>query len=144
MSHHTLNYTQRIRQKGHRLTPQRQIILDTICAMGRHATAHEIYEQVHSAVPTINQATVYRALHFFCDLQLLVSAKIGGQTVYEIATPTPHHHLVCRQCGRVEALADYHFHDLIEHIVTEHHFAPENNHLTILGLCAACQSTTDQ
>ncbi|MCP4425021.1 MAG: hypothetical protein GY803_11045 [Chloroflexi bacterium] len=42
VSHHTLNYEQ-----GYRLTPHRQITLDAVCAIGRHATANEIYERIH-------------------------------------------------------------------------------------------------
>lgn len=139
MSHNKLNYAERIHEKGCRLTPQRQIILDTLCSMGSHATASDIYDQVHGRTPAINRATVYRTLSFFCELKVLVSGEIGGQTVYEIATPTPHHHLVCHECGHSETLADYHFTQLIQHLVEEHQFQPEISHLTISGLCRQCQ-----
>ncbi|MEJ2747609.1 MAG: Fur family transcriptional regulator [Anaerolineae bacterium] len=143
MTHNTLNYAERIHERGYRLTPQRQIILDTLCSMGGHATAGDVFDQVHAQVPAINRATVYRTLSFFCELEVLVSGDIDGQTVYEIATPTPHHHLVCRECGHIETLADYHLTQLIEHLVEEHHFQPEINHLTISGLCRQCQQKNE-
>jgi Fur family transcriptional regulator, ferric uptake regulator len=139
MSHDQLNYVERVHEQGGRMTPQRQIILDTICSIGRHVNAGDIYDRVHATADHIDRATVYRTLAFFCDLQVLVSAEIDGQTVYEIAAPTPHHHLVCRQCGHVDMLANHHFDQLVKHLVDEHHFQPEINHLTITGLCAACQ-----
>ncbi len=139
MTHHTLDYKQRLHKQGCRLTPQRQIILDTICAMDGHATANEIYARVHADMPAINRATVYRTLAFFCDLQVLGSGKIDGKTIYEIAAPTPHHHLVCRQCGQVDTLDNLHFEQLTGHLIAEHNFQPDINHLTISGLCANCQ-----
>jgi len=143
MSHDQLNYIERVREQGGRMTPQRQIILDAVCAIGRHTTACAIYDRVHTTTPAINRATVYRTLAFFCDLQIIVSAEIDGQTVYEIADPTPHHHLVCRKCGYVTTLADHHLNQFIQHLVEEHRFQPEINHLTISGLCAACQEDTN-
>lgn len=139
MSHDKLNYIERIHEQGGRMTPQRQIILDAVCTIGHHTTANEIYERVHATTPAINRATVYRTLAFFCDLQIVVSAEIDGKTVYEIAESTPHHHLVCCQCGHVTMFANHHFDDLVQHLVEEHHFQPKLNHLTIPGLCAACQ-----
>lgn len=143
MSHDQLNYVERVHEQGGRMTPQRQIILDTVCAMGCHTTASDIYGRVQATTPHIDRATVYRTLGFFCDLNVLVSAEIDGQTVYEIAAPTPHHHLVCRKCGHVTTLANHHLNQFVQHLVEEHHFQPEINHLTISGLCAGCQEDTN-
>ncbi|MCB9422344.1 MAG: transcriptional repressor [Ardenticatenaceae bacterium] len=121
------------------MTPQRQIILDTICAIGEHTTASDIFDRVHAIATHIDRATVYRTLAFFCDLNVLVSAEIEGKTVYEIAAPTPHHHLVCRNCGHVTTLTNHHLDQFVQYLIEKHHFQPEINHLTITGLCAACQ-----
>lgn len=139
MTHDQLNYVERVHQQGGRMTPQRQLILDTICAIGQHTAANEIYDRVCTAAPHIDRATVYRTLAFFCELQILVSAEIDGKTVYEIAAPTPHHHLVCRQCGHVATLDNHHLDQFVQYLIDEHHFQPEINHLTISGLCAKCQ-----
>ena len=139
MPHHNSNYMQKIRDQGYRVTPQRQIVLDTICEHGGHATAGEIYESVNAQQPAINRATVYRILDFFCDLQLVAKAEIGGQTVFEVVGDTPHHHLVCRQCDHMMSLPDYHFTELAEHLLLEHDFEADLNHLAITGLCAECR-----
>lgn len=138
MSHKEQKFAAHIREQGYRFTPQRQLILDALCDMGSHATVEEIYEQVTETAPAINLATVYRNVHFLEELRLVVSAEIRGRTVYEIAEPTPHHHLVCRICGQVTALADHHFDDLVEHLAQEHHFKAEIDHLTISGVCQEC------
>ena len=79
MSHNTIDYVQQIRERGYRMTPQRQIVLDTVCAHGGHATASQIYDSVNDQQPAINRATVYRILDFFCELQLVAKADIGGR-----------------------------------------------------------------
>ncbi len=139
MTHTTDDYAGRLRRQGYRLTPQRRLILDTLCALGGHVTIGALYDEVHRRAPTIDRATVYRTLHFFTGLQLVVSAEIEGQTVYEIAPPTPHHHLVCQACGAVEGLADHHFEALAHHVLHEHGFELTLTHLTLPGLCHSCR-----
>ena len=67
MSHYNIDYVQKIRERGYRMTPQRQIVLDTVCEQGGHATARQSYEEVNSRQPAINPATVYRIMDFSCD-----------------------------------------------------------------------------
>ncbi|HSH05275.1 MAG TPA: Fur family transcriptional regulator [Anaerolineae bacterium] len=141
MSHHTLDFAQQLRQQGYRLTPQRQIIIDTLCHMGGHATINQIYDQVQQQAPAIDRATVYRSIHLFHDLGFVLSAQINGQTVYEIAAAHPHHHLVCEQCHTVIPLADHHFHHLAQHLLEEHGFLAHINHITVPGICADCRNT---
>ena len=143
MSHHQTNYAQKIRERGCRMTPQRQIVLDTVCAHGGHATAGEIYESVNAQQPAINRATVYRILDFFNEMQLIAKAEIGGRTVFELVGDSPHHHLVCRECGQVASLADHHFEVLAAHLLAEHGFRADLSHLAISGLCAECMAQQD-
>jgi Fe2+ or Zn2+ uptake regulation protein len=138
MTHNKQNFAARIREEGYRFTPQRQLILDSLCSLGGHATVEQIYERVAATAPSINLATVYRTVSFLEELNLVVSAEIQGKTFYEIADATPHHHLVCRACGSVTQLADYHLHDLTEHLADEHDFRAELDHLVIRGLCRDC------
>jgi len=138
MTHHQINYDKRIREQGYRLTPQRQIIMDTLCAIGDHATVGEVYDRVHEATPAIDRATVYRTLHFFRDLQLIAATEIDGEMRYEIVGVSPHHHLICRICGTEQELSDLHLHDLVEHLQQEHGFTAEITHLVIPGICHNC------
>ena len=140
MSHNEQDFARRLRELGYRLTPQRQLLLDTLCDMGGHATINQIYERVHARAPAIDKATIYRSIQLFNEHGFVLSANINGQTVYEIAEPEPHHHLVCQQCHQVIVLADHHFTELTEHLLQEHGFAANFSHLTIAGLCAVCLS----
>ena len=130
---------ERIREKGYRVTPQRQMILAAVRESGGHVTAVAVYDHIRTKLPSLNQATVYRTLDFLCELRLIAKAEIHGQVVYEVVQEERHHHLVCRQCGLVEELADHHLNELSQHLLTEHGFKAEVDHLAIPGLCAHCQ-----
>ncbi len=138
MSHDRLNYVERMRAQGYRVTPQRQMILDVICEGGGHVPFDEILQRVQSRAPTLNRATVYRTLDFLCKLRLVVAIELSGQTYYEIAGEEPHHHLVCRACGRMQALDNNLLRGLIEGVRREHGFTVDMDHIALLGLCDAC------
>jgi len=139
MSHDRSECATQIREHGFRVTPQRMLLLDAICEGNGHTTLDEIYERVKAKAPGINQTTVYRTLDFLCELRMVVSAEIEGHTVYEIASGTPHHHLVCRSCGSSHELTDYHFHELRDHLLQEHGFKADLDHLAITGVCKKCK-----
>jgi len=141
MSHQHWNYPELMRQRGFRVTPQRQLILDAVCEGGGHSTPEEIYERVRVKAPTLNRATVYRALDFLCELRLVVAAQIGGRWHYEIASETPHHHLICRQCNAELTLKHAAVRLFFEQIAHEQQFVVDMQHLTLFGLCRKCAAT---
>ena len=141
MSHDTFDLPAALRARGHRLTPQRHIILDALCATGGHVTVAELYERVQADFPAIDRSTVYRALGFFVELGLVAAADIGGATVYEIAPrqgECDHHHLVCRDCGGVLHVSGATFDTLAAQLAADHGFAADLNSLTIHGRCREC------
>jgi len=140
MSHQRWDFSSLLRKRGYRVTPQRLLILDAVCEGGGHTTAEEVYRRVQAKSPFINLATVYRTLDFLCDQRLVVAADVGGgRMVYEIAGDTPHHHLICRNCGQTEALADELVQGMVVEINKRYSFAVNVDHLVMFGLCKSCQ-----
>ena len=83
---------------------------------------------------------MYRALDLFVDLGLVVSAATAeGETVYEIARPEPHHHLLCRGCGREQEIDHNTVAQLFAVVEQRHGFHTDMDHLVLVGLCAECQ-----
>lgn len=141
MTHTTFDLAAALHHRGHRLTPQRQIIIDTLCETGGHVTVADLYERVHVRFPAIDRSTVYRALDFFVELGLVSAADVGGATVYEIASAEhdgAHHHLVCRDCGDIDHVPGEAFAVLAERLLADHGFAADVDSLTITGLCREC------
>lgn len=140
MTHDQVRWEETLWAAGHRVTQQRALILDAVCAGVGHTTLGEIYARVRRADRSVDRSTVYRALALFVGLGLVVAADTGrGETLYEIARPRPHHHLVCRRCGREDEIDDSALRALSEQIVRQHRFAVETDHLVLFGRCAACR-----
>jgi Fur family ferric uptake transcriptional regulator len=139
--HTTIDFTTLLHQHGRRVTPQRQMILDAIREGGGHSTPEEILQRVHTRSTAINTATVYRNLNFLVEMYLVMPCNVGGhRIVYEIAGTTPHHHLICHQCGRISTLPHTSAGSFFAKIAEEQGFIVETNHLALFGLCSACQA----
>ena len=142
MSHQNIDYVTLMHERGYRFTPQRQFILDAVCAGNGHTSVDEIFDRVHAKAPSLNRATVYRTLDFLRDMRLVVATEIDHQTLYEIAGETPHHHLVCRKCGSMQPLAHAAVMALFDQVDREQNFSVDMDHLTLLGLCQTCRGTS--
>lgn len=144
MPHQNWDYPALMRERGFRVTPQRQLILDAICAGEGHNTPDEIYARVRAKASALNRATVYRNLDFLCEMRLVVAAQIGGQRVYEIAGQTPHHHLICRTCNKMEKISHDSLKGLFAKIEREQEFTVDMDHVMLFGLCKKCKAKEER
>jgi len=140
VTHQEMGWEQRLGAAGHRVTRQRALILDAVCAGGGHTPLGDIYARVRKADRSIDRSTVYRALHLFVELGIVLAADTGdGETRYEIAKPQPHHHLVCRACGAEREIGDPALREMAEQVERDHGFRVATDHLVLFGLCTACR-----
>jgi len=139
MTHDTIGWEQALRRAGHRVTRQREIILDAVCAGGGHTPLGEVYARAHRQDPALDRSTVYRSLKLFMELDLVVAADTGdGETYFEIKHSQPHHHLVCRLCGAEQEIDDTVTQAMFEQVRERHGFEVVTDHLVLFGTCAAC------
>ena len=139
MSHYTIDYPEIIRAAGHRVTPQRVMILDAFCESGGHTTLGEVYARVRQLDSSIDRSTLYRTLKLFVELGLVVSADTGdGETYYEIAKPHRHHHLVCRQRGHEWEIDHSVMQPMFDQLLEAYGFIADSDHLVVFGLCKDC------
>ena len=140
MTHDTLPWENVLRRAGHRVTRQRGVILDAVCAGGGHVPLGEVYARARRHDPTLDRSTVYRALKLFAEVELVVVADTGdGETYYEIKRPEPHHHLVCRRCGCEQEFDDSLAQAMFAQVSRRHGFTVATDHLVLFGHCAACR-----
>jgi Fur family ferric uptake transcriptional regulator len=140
MTHDLLNYPQKMRGAGYRVTPQRKIILDAICEAGHGVTVEEILLRLRKKSPALDRATLYRNLIFLQQLHLVNAAGSGRARRFEIASVEPHYHLICRDCGFETALDRRYVELLGSMIQKEFQFVIDNDHLSFQGLCSQCSS----
>ena len=128
----------RLHERGLRVTPQRQQVLEAVDRLG-HATPDEICAEVQRIAPGVNLSTIYRTLELFEELGLIRHAHLGaGPPSYHAAHDQAHLHLVCEDCGSitegdVELAAE-----LVGRIRAAHGFATDVEHMAIAGRCAYC------
>ena len=83
-----------LRDKGLRLTPQRELVLSAVRELG-HATPEEVAEKVRQTHPGINLSTVYRNLETLENVGLVQHTHLGhGGATYHAAEELTHLHLV--------------------------------------------------
>jgi Fur family ferric uptake transcriptional regulator len=130
-----------LRQRGHKLTPQRQAILNILTQTQDHLTPAAIYERVHQEHPNIGLVTVYRTLELLAGMGLICEVHVGGSCrSYLIKRPSGHHHhLICSGCGTVVDFTDCDLSELEEKLCRETGFEIESHLLEFLGRCQDCQ-----
>jgi Fur family ferric uptake transcriptional regulator len=129
-----------LRQKGYRITPQRELIIDAIAHSEQHVSADQILESVQQHTSAINLATVYRTLELLTAQGLVSRLDLGdGCVVYATTHHGPHIHLVCRLCGQVID-ADYQTTaSLGKQLAEQYQFQADLTHISILGVCGNCR-----
>jgi len=132
------DWQKELRERGYRLTPQRQLVLEAVDVL-EHATPDDILSQVRRTASGVNISTVYRTLELLEELGLVSHAHLGhGAPTYHLADRHHHMHLVCRDCGAVleadVAVADV----LTDKLRASFGFESDMKHFAIFGRCAAC------
>jgi Fur family ferric uptake transcriptional regulator len=127
-------------EKGHRLTPQRMLVIEVLHNADRHISAEEIYAELHSRYPYANISTVYRTLELLKKLDLVTETDFGeGRVRYHVAEKGHHHHLVCHSCGKIIDLEESALSPLKDTLFQEYGFAADLRHLAISGECSGCR-----
>ncbi|MCX6396637.1 MAG: Fur family transcriptional regulator [Propionibacteriales bacterium] len=128
----------RLRASGHRLTPQRELVLAAVEALG-HATPDEIYAEVRTRSEAINLSTVYRTLELLDELGLIRHAHLTDRApTYHSAAGHEHSHLVCRGCHEVISIGRESMEGALTALAGAHGFVPDYGHLTVFGSCSDC------
>jgi|AFSR01.1.fsa_nt_gi Fur family ferric uptake transcriptional regulator/Fur family peroxide stress response transcriptional regulator len=132
----TQGVTELIRLRGLKLTPQRLAIVEYLQQCSHHPTAEEVLAAVNAKFPLASRATVYNTLNWLKENGYLAEIHEGGVMRFD-PNLEPHHHFVCRQCGRVEDVA-WEMVGPWPHCTLPERYLVEGFDLTLRGLCAAC------
>lgn len=129
-----------LRKAGHKVTPQRVLILRSILHATGHTTAAEILDEVKASYPYVDVSTVYRTLSVLKDMRLVSETHMGGgDAIYEWVSAERHHHLICRVCHAVIELDHQYLEALGAQLRADLAFHADIDHFAIFGRCAACQ-----
>jgi len=127
-----------LRERGYRLTPQRELILGAVHELG-HATPDEVLAHVRERASSVNISTVYRTLEVLEELGLVRHAHLSDRApTYHSVGGHEHFHLVCRNCRRVISVDLDVASGFVDRLSEDHGFVPDLGHLTVFGRCEEC------
>lgn len=131
-----------LHQSGHKMTPQRYMIVEVIQQADEHMSVHQILERVQERNPCVTLSTVYRTLEALQEVGLVREVHFPGvKTKYEAVEGNIHHHLVCRLCGTVVKLDALLPETLEKHLQEQYQFRAITFDLLATGICEQCWST---
>ncbi|HLF28962.1 MAG TPA: Fur family transcriptional regulator [Anaerolineae bacterium] len=93
-----------LRATGHRITAQRQVVLEVVESSPKHLDAETIYQRVREKDPQISLATVYRTLSVLKEMGLIEQSYLARNHTREYYEPVgapEHHHFTCLGCRTV-------------------------------------------
>jgi len=128
----------RIRDRGYRMTRQRQVVLEELAKVDSHPRADQIYQMVRRRIPHVSFGTIYRNLKTLQELGMISEIQQGHTARYD-GNSSPHHHFICRTCDRIIDVDDAGTADLDIPSLARMGYKVEQYRLQIFGTCPACQ-----
>jgi len=133
-----------LRQRGVRLTRQRQILLELIDKTGDHLDAEGLFRLAKERDAKINRVTVYRTLKMLKTGGLVDELDLmhhgGDQHYYETRLKQEHAHAICLRCGKVEEFYGEPLQRLRKQVETNLGFQVLLARTEVGGYCAHCQT----
>ncbi len=128
-----------LRAQGHRLTPQREAILQEVLRSSGHITPQDVARRVQRRMPAVNASTIYRTLTVLENLGVIRHSHLERGAEYHRTGEGEHVHLSCSRCGAADDLSMREAERLRTLVQRHHGFLPDLTHFAISGLCATCQ-----
>ncbi|MFH2132447.1 MAG: Fur family transcriptional regulator [bacterium] len=133
----------RLKQQGHRITPQRLAILRILSVSQGHPSAEMIYDQIKKEFPYTSFATVYKTISLAKALGEVLELEFSQDSNrYDGNRPFPHPHLICTRCKTIMDPDLDAVNYLQDEIVKETGFEVTNHRLDFFGICPNCQKST--
>lgn len=99
-------YSNKLIEKGLKVTPQRIAVLEAIFELKNHPTAEKIIDYIRKNHPNIAAATVYKVLEALISCGLIKRVKTERDIMRYDANVETHHHLYCSDSDRIEDYND--------------------------------------
>lgn len=105
--------TNKLTEKGLRITPQRVAIFEAILKLDNHPTAENIIEYIKKKYANISTGTVYKVLDSFVENHLLKKVKTENGTMRYDPLLSNHHHLFCTETNKIVDYEDRELDELL-------------------------------
>lgn len=101
-----ISLSDRLREKGLKVTPQRMAIYDAVVQLRNHPSAEHVVDAIKHDYPSISVGTVYKVLNVLVENGLIQRVKSDKDIMRYDAMLDHHHHLYCNASDRIEDYED--------------------------------------
>ena len=122
-----------------RRTRQRALIAGVLDGTGQWLTAQQVHRRLADAGQAVGLATVYRTLAAMSSAGEIDAVRSGPDWTYRRCSPTHHHHLTCRDCGRTVEVTAPPLESWAAEVARAHGFTAVDHIIEVTGLCPGCQ-----
>ena len=131
--------TEYLMKNGHRKTPERYAILETVYSISGHFDIDELYRYMAEKERfRVSRATLYNTIDLLIDAGLVIKHQFGNSSQYERSYKNEtHHHMICTSCGKVTEFSDENLRIAIEQTKLKS-FSMSHYSLYVYGLCNKC------
>lgn len=117
---------------------QREAIKAYLDSHRTHPTAEQVYSDVREQFPKISLGTVYRNLSLLASTGEIQRIVCGDESDHFDANITPHAHVCCSRCGRVEDVDCQIPRTLIRHAQASYDGEIRSLSVVFQGICSSC------
>jgi Fur family ferric uptake transcriptional regulator len=133
-----------LRTAGYRSGGARAAVVGLLGRESCCLTVQQIVDRLREDGRPVGVASVYRALDLLVELRLAQRLDLGeGTARFEALDPSGdhHHHVVCDDCGRVEAFSDDRLEVALTRVADDVGFAVLGHDVVLRGACTDCDSS---
>jgi len=122
-----------------RNTRQRAWIAAVLADTDQLMTSQQIHQRLAQIGRPVGLATVYRTLATMQLAGEIDAVRMGQELAFRRCSPTHHHHLSCRGCGRTFEVTASQLERWADSLAAEHGFTQVEHVIEISGLCPSCR-----
>ena len=134
--------TELLRERGLRATSQRVVMHRLLRDRNRHVSAEGLLSEASDRLPGVSLPTVYATLELFERLGVVRRVNGGGGTLMWDTRADAHHHMICRNCGRIEDMETPLDLERARRSAARAGFQPDRAEVVVSGLCARCKTAS--
>ncbi len=132
---------QKLRDGGHKITPQRLAIVKILAKSQSHPSVENIHDQIAKDFPTMSLATIYRNILLIKSLgEILELGFPDGSNRYDGNKPYPHPHVICIKCKKIVDPDLESLDKMKKEVALETKFKILNHRLDFFGVCSNCMA----
>jgi Fe2+ or Zn2+ uptake regulation protein len=131
----------RLRDRGFRITRGRRLVVDALERAQRPLSPYALHDLLEEGGERLDTVSIYRTLETLESNGLAHRvAFLGGYLPCRLEDhPGCHHHLICRDCGRVEEVDCPGMSGVEQDAARGSRFRIERHLVEFVGLCPGCQ-----